>query len=176
MGLHFRVVPSDFDESGVTQWPPEEHVLVSATAKASDVALRVRDAVVIGADTVVVVDDSILGKPGDEEDARRMLRLLSGRSHHVFTGLCVIRRMKGETVRSLRDCVRTEVRFGELTPEIIDAYIATGEPRDKAGAYGIQERGSVLVEGIAGDYFNVVGLPVYRLSRMLWEVGVPLFG
>jgi len=175
MGLDFRVVPGDFDESVVPQWPPEQHVVESATGKAADIASRIHDGVVIGADTVVVVDSSILGKPVDAEDARRMLRLLSGRSHYVLTGLCVMRRSAGETIRALRDCVRTEVRFGELSDEVIGAYVATGEPLDKAGAYGIQERGSVLVEGIVGDYFNVVGLPVYRLGRMLAEVGIPLF-
>ncbi|HUV05265.1 MAG TPA: Maf family protein [Armatimonadota bacterium] len=175
LGLDFRVVMSEFDESMVCQWPPEEHVVESATGKAADIASRIHDGVVIGADTVVVVDSSILGKPVDAEDARRMLRLLSGRSHYVFTGLCVMQRTAGETIRSERDCVCTEVRFGELSDEVIDAYVATGEPLDKAGAYGIQERGSVLVERIAGDYFNVVGLPVYRLSRMLLEVGIALF-
>ena len=175
LGLDFRVVTSEFDESVVPRWPPEQHVVESATGKAAYIASRIRDGVVIGADTVVVVDSSILGKPVDAKDARRMLKLLSGRSHYVFTGLCVVQRSAGETVHTLRDCARTEVRFGKLSDEIINAYVATGEPMDKAGAYGIQERGSVLVECIVGDYFNVVGLPVYRLSRMLSEVGIPLF-
>lgn len=175
MGLSFRVIPSDFDESVVSQWPPEEHVLQSATGKASDIAARASDGVVIGADTVVVAGNSILGKPESPGDARRMLKLLSGRSHFVYTGLCVIRRAGGKTTHSLRDYVCTEVRFGTLSDEIVEAYIATGEPLDKAGAYGIQERGCVLVESIVGDYFNVVGLPIYRLSRMLDEIGMPLF-
>ena len=169
-------MPSDFDESGVVQWPPDEHVLQSSMGKAAFIACRIPDGFVIGADTIVVVDDKILGKPVDVEDARRMLRLLSGRSHYVYTGLCVMKRAGDETVRTMRDYVRTEVCFGDLTDEIIDAYAATLEPLDKAGAYGIQERGSVLVEGIVGDYFNVVGLPIYRLSRMLLELGIPLFG
>lgn len=176
MGLRFKVAPSDFDESGAAQWPPEEHVLQSATGKALDVALKFPQGIVIGADTVVVVDDSILGKPTSDDDARRMLKLLSGRSHYVYTGLCVVERAGGATSKTLRDYVQTEVRFGFLTDEIINAYVATGEPLDKAGAYGIQERGSVLIESVIGDYFNVVGLPVYRLSRMLAEIGVPLFG
>ena len=172
----FRVIPSSFDESTVAQWPPDKHVVESAAGKASEVAAGISTGIVIGADTIVVVDDRILGKPADAEDARRMLKLLSGRSHYVYTGLCVIRRSEGQTAAVLRDYVRTEVRFGCLTDEVIDAYVATGEPLDKAGAYGIQERGSVLVEGIVGDYFNVVGLPVYRLSHMLMELGVPIPG
>lgn len=175
IGLTFQVIPSDFDEMGVVPWPPDEHVLESSRSKAMGIALGFDDAVVIGADTVVVVDDTILQKPENDADARRMLRLLSGRSHFVYTGLCVVRRTGGQTIKILRDHVRTEVRFGELSDEIISQYVATGEPMDKAGAYGIQERGAVLVEGIVGDYPNVVGLPVYRLSRMLLEVGIPLF-
>ena len=176
LGVRFTVAPSDFDESGVIQWPPEEHVLESSTGKAAFIACRIPDGIVIGADTIVVVDDKILGKPADADDARRMLRLLSGRSHYVYTGLCVMKRAGNETVQTMRDCVRTEVCFGDLTDEMINAYVATLEPLDKAGAYGIQERGSVLVEGIVGDYFNVVGLPIYRLSRMLLDLGIPLFG
>lgn len=176
IGLPFRVIPSAFDESTLAPWPPDRHVLDSATAKAGDVAERIDDGVVIGADTIVVVDDQVLGKPKDEKDARRMLWMLSGRAHHVYTGVCVIRRERGETVREARDYVRTEVLFCDLSDSVIDAYIATGEPLDKAGAYGIQERASVLIEGIVGDYFNVVGLPVHRLSRLLVEVGVPVLG
>ena len=176
LGVRFTVAPSDFDESVAVQWPPEEHVLESSMGKTASIACRITDGIVIGADTIVVVDDNILGKPTDVEDARRMLRLLSGRSHYVYTGLCVMKRAGDETVRTMRDYVRTEVCFGELTDDIINAYVAILEPLDKAGAYGIQERGSVLVEGIVGDYFNVVGLPIYRLSRMLMELGIPLFG
>lgn len=176
MGLDFHVVPSDFDESAVVRWPPEEHVLESSMGKTMDVAVDISEGIIIGADTIVVIDNAILGKPRNPDDARRMLGLLSGRSHFVYTGLCVCEMASGMAARCLRDCVRTEVRFGDLRHDVIDAYVATGEPLDKAGAYGIQERGSVLVEGIAGDYFNVVGLPVYRLSRMLAELGVPIFG
>jgi len=176
LGVRFTVAPSGFDESSVVQWPPEEHVLESSMGKAAFIECRIPDGIVIGADTIVVVDDKILGKPADVEDARRMLQLLSGRSHYVYTGLCVIRRAGDETVQTIRDYVRTEVRFGKLTDDIINAYVETLEPLDKAGAYGIQERGSVLVEGIVGDYFNVVGLPIYRLGGMLMELGVPLFG
>ncbi len=176
IGLDFRVAPSKFDESTVVTWPPEDHVTESATGKANDVASGISDGIIIGADTVVVAYGEIMGKPVDPADARRMLKLLSGRAHCVYTGLCVIERLDGKTVRTIAGYERTEVRFGPLTNQIIEDYVATGEPLDKAGAYGIQERGSVLIEGINGDYFNVVGLPVYHLSRMLMELGIPLFG
>jgi septum formation protein len=175
MGLKFRIIRSEFDESTVIPWPPEEHVVISASGKASDVASRLDEGIIIGADTVVVIDGEILGKPVDPADARRMLKILSGRPHFVYTGLCVVEKHGRNILRRLTGYEKTEVRFGPLTNDIIEDYVATGEPMDKAGAYGIQERGSVLVEGIEGDYFNVVGLPVFRLSRMLMELGIPLF-
>jgi septum formation protein len=175
IGMDFKVIPSSFDESSVEEWPPEEHVMATADGKAQDVSRLISDGVIIGADTVVVVDDGILGKPKDEADAKRMLKLLSGRSHFVYTGLSVLVLKAGVVSTHLKDYVSTEVIFGYLPESLIDAYVATGEPMDKAGAYGIQERGSVLVEGVVGDYFNVVGLPAYKLSRMLMEVGVPVF-
>lgn len=176
LGLIYSVEVSNFDESTVEKWPPEDHAIEAASGKALDVAARITDGIVIGADTVVVVDRIIMGKPETEASAIRMLELLSGRSHYVYTGLCVVKRVGGVTSQVVRDYVRTEVMFDELTQDMIAAYVATGEPMDKAGAYGIQERGCVLVEGIVGDYFNVVGLPVHRLSRLLVGLGVPLFG
>lgn len=122
---------------------------------------------VIAADTVVAVEGRVLGKPRDRAEARRMLELLSGRTHTVYTGVTVRR---GEEEQTEHEA--TKVRFRPLTGEEIAAYIATGEPMDKAGAYGIQALGALLVEGIQGDYFNVVGLPVCRLGRMLARFGV----
>lgn len=125
--------------------------------------------VVIGADTLVELDGVKLGKPEDAEDAFRMLRALSGRAHRVCTGLCCV---KDDTVLSGVEI--TEVFFRKLSDEEIRAYIATGEPMDKAGAYGIQGRASLFTEGIRGDYYTVMGLPVCRLGRMLAELGVKL--
>ena len=139
-------------------------------AKCLEIASQAReDDVVIAADTVVCLDDQILGKPADEEDAARMLRALSGRDHRVFTGVTVAR---GDKV--LSDYEETAVHFRPLTEREIAAYIATGEPMDKAGAYGIQGRASLFVRAIEGDYFNVVGLPLCKLGQMLKELGVEL--
>ena len=122
--------------------------------------------IVIGADTVVTIDGKILGKPHSVEDAKAMLKTLSGRTHSVFTGVTVI---KGTTARTFAE--ETQVTFYDLDDMMIDSYVASGEPMDKAGAYGIQGKGYVLVKGICGDYFNVVGLPVAALYRVLDEIG-----
>lgn len=164
----FRVLPSEFEESLVpSELAPADHVVYSASAKARDVAARAADSLVIGADTIVVVDGEILGKPADEADAARMLRALSGRTHEVYTGITVI---LGDTERT--GVERTEVAFRELSDETISRYIASGEPMDKAGAYAIQGKGAVLIKCISGCYPNVVGLPLYRLSALLGEFGV----
>ena len=133
-----------------------------ALEKAREVALRHLDDIIIAADTAVFCDDKMLGKPRDEKEAREMLSLLSGRTHVVITG-CAVKSSKGEETFS----VSTEVEFYPLDNDTIDWYVKTGEPLDKAGAYGIQGRGAVLVRGIKGDYFNVVGLPVAQLNLAL---------
>ncbi|MHB9038805.1 MAG: Maf family protein [Armatimonadota bacterium] len=165
----FWVVPSKFDESEVPlELPPAEHVVYSSLMKARDVARDNPKSVVIGADTVVVADDTILGKPRDRSDAARMLGMLNGRTHQVYTGVSVI---YGGEEHSGFEC--TDVKFSELSDEVISRYISSGEPMDKAGAYAIQGRGAVLIESINGCYFNVVGLPVHRLSVILHEFGIP---
>ncbi|MEN6519605.1 MAG: Maf family protein [Armatimonadota bacterium] len=168
----FEVLPSEFDESNMpSDLPPMDHVVMSAKEKAMDVAAKVTDGIVIGSDTVVSIDEHILGKPQDERDAARMLRMLSGRTHQVYTGIHVIDVRRNERrERSGFEC--TDVCFRELTDGMIERYIATGEPMDKAGAYAIQGRGSVLIKGISGCYFNVVGLPVYKLGLILEESGL----
>ena len=142
-----------------------------AESKASAVAVSSPDAIVIGADTIVVGHDVILGKPTDAEDAGRMLRLLSGRRHHVVSAVAVQHSARG--VR-LADSVVTAVWFRPLREREITAYIATGEPLDKAGAYGIQGRAALFVDRIEGDYFNVVGLPLIRLAALLEQAGIPV--
>ncbi len=168
----FRIIPSDFDEGLVPrELGPAEHVGYSSLMKARDVAAKHPDSIVIGADTVVVVDSEILGKPADERDAARMLRLLSGRTHQVYTGIAAVR---GVEERSGTEC--TDVTFRELSDDLIARYVATREPMDKAGAYAIQGRGAVLIAGLRGCYFNVVGLPVYRLSTLLEGFGLKPLG
>ena len=168
---NFTVLATDCDESYDPRWSPEELVERLSARKAAAAAEQAGpDAIVIAADTMVFLDDRRLGKPADEADAFGMLSALSGREHTVRTGVTVRR---GEVVRT--EVEATAVRFRGLTAEEIRRYIATGEPMDKAGAYGIQERGALLVEGIRGDYFNVMGLPVLRLARMLRAFGLDLF-
>lgn len=169
MGVRdFRVVTPDIDEHMDRDLPPAELVRRISEEKAAAVAAQAEEeAVVIAADTVVALDGAVLGKPADEEEAFRMLSILSGNRHQVYTGLTVV---KGEWRRSLWE--ETSVTFRPLEGEEIAAYIATGEPMDKAGAYGIQGYGALLVEGISGDYYNVMGLPVCRLGRILAELGL----
>ncbi len=168
----YEVAPSKFDEGQVSDsLDPEERVLQLAKEKACEVADSITDGIVIGADTVVAIDGQILGKPADEADARRMLRLLSGRIHKVYTGVCVIA-VENDYCREILDTECTEVSFSELSDDVIDRYISTGEPLDKAGGYAIQGKGSVLIKGINGCYFNVVGLPIYRLAQLLEDIGV----
>ncbi len=155
------------EEVKISGEKPEEMVMRLALTKARNVAeISEEDAIVIGADTIVVLDDKILGKPKNEEDAFRMLRSLSGKCHTVFTGVAVLDTVikKEKTIAEA-----TKVCFKTLCDEEIDAYIASKEPMDKAGAYGIQELGSLFIEGIEGDYFNVVGLPVCKLGKLLNE-------
>lgn len=166
MGVKFEVVISDADEKSVTKDVPVRlYVQELALLKASAVAKNLgKDTVIISADTVVTLDGKVLGKPKDKEDAHKMLTALSGREHEVYTGVCVMRRSDSKvTCKS----VCTRVKFKSLTEDRINAYIATGEPMDKAGAYGIQGVGSMLIEGIDGDYFNVVGLPIATLADIL---------
>ena len=166
MGLTYTVRVSNADETPPAGAAPQEAAVAVAARKAQTVE-RGPDDVVIGADTTVLTPDGeVFGKPHSREEAERMLRALSGRTHVVITGIAVLR---GDTL--LQRAVETRVRFRDLTAAEIEAYIDTGEPFDKAGAYGIQGRAAWLVDVIDGDFFNVVGLPVAPLGEMLREVG-----
>lgn len=169
MGVReFTVMSPDADESLEEGLPPAEQVERLSRRKAEAVAAQAgADALIIAADTVVALDGAILGKPADEEEAFRMLSALSGVRHQVYTGVTVTRNGKTLTRHEV-----TSVDFRALEAEEVELYIATGECMDKAGAYGIQGYGALLIEGINGDYYNVVGLPVVCLARMLKEFGV----
>lgn len=170
LGLEFEVCPAKGGEHPPEHAGPEEIVLALSEAKAREVAEHSgSENVIIAADTIVWLDGALLGKPHDEAEAAWMLRALSGREHEVWTGVCII---KGD--EKLAAAERTYVKFRDLTEDEISAYIATGEPMDKAGAYGAQGYASIFVEGIRGDFFNVMGLPICRLGKMLDKLGVKL--
>ena len=161
-GFRFDVICADIDEIVPEKALPQEVVMSLALQKAQAVAKDHRKSAVVGSDTVVALDGKILGKPRSEKEAAEMLRSLSGRIHKVYTGVAIV---CGEKVTSFFE--ETEVEFYPLTDQEILDYVATGEPMDKAGAYGIQGRGSVLVKRINGDYFNVMGLPISKVYREL---------
>ena len=166
VGWEFEVAAANVDESARDGETPAAYVERLAREKAGAVAGTRLFGLVLGADTVVVADEHVLGKPRDAEDARRMLRLLRGRWHEVLTGVALVR---AEDSRAVVAHERTRVRFAEMTDEEIDWYVATGEPADKAGAYAVQGRAALFVEGIEGDYWNVVGLPVRLVYRLAGE-------
>lgn len=163
LGRPFQVQVASVDET-MEDLPIDQAVARLSYRKATAIGVE-KDQIVIGADTVVVLGGQVLGKPRDAEDAIRMLHSLSGKTHQVMTGVCVI---KGEKVLTHTEV--TEVTFRTLTDREIDDYVATNEPMDKAGAYGIQGGAARFVEGIRGDYYNVVGLPVCRLGLMLEKI------
>src|SRR5689334_709379 len=165
IGIRHEVRPANIDERYVAGELPREHAERLARGKAA--AISAPGAVTIGSDTIVVVDGDVLGKPRDENDAARMLRRLSGRSHVVITAVAA-----GWNERMVSDVEEVGVTFRELSEADIAAYIDTREPMDKAGAYGIQGYGATIVERVDGDYFAVMGLPLNRLARLLESLGL----
>lgn len=159
----FKVIPAKGEETADKTLPPDILVQRLASQKAAEVAAAYPHDTVIGADTLVFLGSEIMGKPADTADAKRMLTMLSGKVHTVITAAAIAR--NGSVTKVFAE--ETKVEFFLLTADEIAAYIATGEPMDKAGAYGIQDKGALLVKGITGDYYNVMGLPVGRLYREL---------
>jgi septum formation protein len=166
LGLAFTVVPPE-RELSAPPGAPARAVAEIARGKAREVAQRFPDELIIAADTLVYLDGTPLGKPESAADAAGMLARLSGREHRVYTGVCILRAGRGAAF-----CEESAVRFREISKREIRAYIATGEPLDKAGAYAIQGRGAVFISGITGDFFNVMGLPVCALANALREFNV----
>lgn len=175
VGVECSVLPADIEERVIAGETPRQTVCRLAQEKAQAVAVLHRDAFVLAADTVVAgkspehLEGEILGKPRDSEDAKRMLRLLSGRDHEVVTGFCLLNLTQSFAVT---EAVSTSVIFRPLTAAEIDDYVATGEPLDKAGAYGIQGRASAFIPEIRGSYTNVVGLPVPEVLAVLERAGI----
>ena len=168
-GLEFTVIPSKVDENSVTLSTPDSYVKCLAEAKAGDISNRYPDSWIIGADTIVFIDNTILGKPASRDEARAMLTSLSAKTHQVHTGYCICHKATGHFIS---ECVTTDVNFKKLSEKEIDWYINSGEPFDKAGAYAIQGIGTFLVKRINGSYTNVVGLPICEVLEYLIQEGV----
>jgi septum formation protein len=168
LGLEVEVIPGETDERPAPGESPRDLVIRLAGAKAAEITVQHPDRWVVAADTVVCAGESLLGKPGNREEAFEMLRLLSGREHEVYTGFSVSHLKKKKTDQ---DAVRTAVKMKRVTEEEIDWYIGTGEPFDKAGAYAIQGAGAFLIQSIRGSYTNVVGLPMCELVGMMSRLG-----
>lgn len=171
LGIPFEVVISNVQEELETTLPPHELVETLALLKADSVAKKIKEGLIIGADTIVVLDGRILGKPTSKDEAKEMLRSLSGREHLVFSGIALV---NGETGERQTAHEITRIWFKQLNEDEIENYIVCGESFDKAGAYGIQGKGGLLVNKIEGCYFNVVGLPLHRLYLLLMERGISL--
>lgn len=164
LGLDFLCQPADIDETPLKDEKPHEFALRMAIEKAAFIADNHPEACVIGADTVVTLSGKIFGKPRDRQEALSILQALQGERHEVITGYAMLQRQSG---LQEADTVSTQVQFGRFDQAVLKAYINTGEPMDKAGAYGIQDAGTFLVKGIKGSYSNVVGLPVHRVVNLL---------
>ena len=169
IGVHFQVHPSSFKEIDSSSCLAHEVVLINAKGKADEVAAHYPGKLVLGVDTVGAFQDCVLEKPKDKEDAFRMLKMLQGKTHEVLTGLCLT-----NGVKTITHVESTHITFLPLTDTEIRAYIETGEPMDKAAAYAAQGIGALFIQKIDGDYFNVVGLPLYRLNLMLKEFDINL--
>ena len=167
LGLTFEIITADIDETMDPSVPVDQAVAEVCRKKAQAVGEAHPGRLIVAADTIVVVDETKLGKPRSEEEARQMLRSLSGRSHTVMTGFCLWQDGRFQT-----HVEQTRMWFRELSDAEIDAYIATGSPMDKAGAYGIQDQAAVFVERLDGDYYNVMGLPLCSLTKCLRKWGV----
>lgn len=173
LGIAHSVLPVDVDEKNASGKSPEQKAMNAAKMKAVAAAEIRQDAVIIAADTIVVLGDGrILGKPEDEAEAFDMLSILQGETHTVITGLAVIHPEKGSLMTAFD---RSSVTFYPMSDKEIEWYISTGEPMDKAGAYGLQEKGMLFVQGVSGSHSNVIGLPVQLLYHLLLKAGITVF-
>jgi len=171
VGIEFDIRESDFEEDMTLKKKPVELAKFLALEKAKDVAKHYEDAIVIGADTFVVSGRELIGKPKDEEDAERILKKLSGKWHKIVTGFAIIDTKNNIVVN---DFGEAKVKFRKLGIEEIRNYIATGEPMDKAGAYGLQNKAAVFAEKISGDFYSIVGLPLCKICEALQKMGIEI--
>jgi septum formation protein len=169
IGDNFKIIPGSYHEKPQPEMEPLDLIIHNSREKARDVASLTSSGIVIAADTVVLCDEKILGKPHTEDKAREMLRQISGKKVHVITGLTV---MDIDGNRQTSTSETTDVMIKQMSDAEIEAYVKTAEPIDKAGAFAIQGKGAIIVERIEGDYFNVVGLPLFRLNKILREFGI----
>lgn len=169
IGHDFEIIVSSYDEKAVEDLTPVDQVMHHSREKAIDVAGKLKKGIIISADTVVVCDGEIMGKPDDDDDAKRILKKLSGKKIQAISGITVMDVATGSEVTEYEI---TDIRMLQMSDPFIMKYISTGETEGKAGAFAIQGKGAVLVEKIEGDFFNVVGLPLFRLSRMLERFGI----
>jgi septum formation protein len=172
MGLEFEIVPSNYEEDMSMDMGPDKLAMTLAYGKAKEVADRLKTGVVLGVDTFIVFEGKKLGKPKSKEDAFQMLKSFSGKLQEVYSGVALI---DCETGKEIKDFEVTKVKFREMEDSEIQSYVRTGEPMDKAGAYGIQGLSSVFIEKIEGCYSNVMGFPIYNIYKNLKKLGVDIF-
>jgi len=173
IGLSFVIRPSELKEKIIHDKNPTTYTRKLSINKAKEVSLKEKNAIIISADTVISIDDEIIGKPKDADEVRKILKSLSARSHYVVTSFSILNSSSGKNVTRT---VKTKVYMKEISDIEIDRYIKSSEPFDKAGAYAIQEKGCMFVEKIEGDYFNVVGLPLFSLIKELKGFGIEVIG
>ena len=172
IGLKFEIKESEYEEDMQANKDPIELAKFLAFKKAEEVAKNYDDSIVIGADCFIIYQGKSVGKPKNKAEAKEMLKQFSGKEHKVVTGFAIV---DTKTDKVIKDCGEAKVKFKELNDKEINDYIATGEPLDKAGAYGIHNRGAVLIESISGDYYSVVGLPLNKIYLALQKLGVDIF-
>lgn len=174
IGVSFTCMSMDINEDVLPNEPPAEYVKRLAEQKALAAIDHCAQLPVLGADTSVIINGQILGKPSDAQDAKRLLKLLSGKTHQVLSGIALIQRLQGE-LDIVSDVVSTLVTFSDLSDSLIDQYVATGEPMGKAGAYGIQGFAATFISNIAGSYSNVVGLPLMETAQLLRDFNIAVW-
>ncbi|MDP2951516.1 MAG: Maf family nucleotide pyrophosphatase [bacterium] len=171
-GDNFEIITSAYEEDNTLNLPPKELVLLHSLEKGRDVAEKLQEGIVISADTLVAFENEVLGKPKTTQEAKEMLNEINGKIVEVLTGLAVI---DAKNKKELQDFERAKIKIKQMTSQEISGYIGTGEPLDKAGAFAVQGKGAVLIEKIEGDFFGIVGLPLFKLNNLLNQLGISVF-